>query len=101
MFERDWLGFDPDDPAPGSRREARKPYTPEEYDALIDALDVAQLHYGTEGDLMAGRASAEDRAVGRDADRRFTILERIRRALGDPGADPDVAVPDRLPDDMG
>ncbi|MEU4338392.1 hypothetical protein AB0F59_27675 [Micromonospora lupini] len=72
----------------------------EQYDAVIDAIDLAQNHYGAEADYMAGRPSRVDREYGRAADRAVWKLEEIRRALGDPGRDPDVAVPDTLPDNL-
>lgn len=94
MLERDWGGWR----APAGRLIL---LTGEHYDALIDAIDLAQSHYGVEGDYLAARPSRVDRELGRQADRKVTILEEIRRALGDPGRDPDVAVPDFPPDGTG
>ncbi|MEV0881769.1 hypothetical protein AB0I85_28555 [Micromonospora echinofusca] len=74
--------------------------TADQYDALIDAIDLAQSHYGAEADYLAGRPSRVDRAYGRAADRAVWALEEIRRALGDPGRDPDVEIPDFIPDDI-
>ncbi|MEU0150906.1 hypothetical protein [Micromonospora fulviviridis] len=72
----------------------------EEFDVLVDAIDYAQHHFSREADLLAGRESERDRTIGREHDTAASILEGIRRALGDPGRDPDVAVPDTVPDDM-
>lgn len=99
-LNRDWADLPRDGFPPPERRAHVLMLSAQEFDVLIDAIDYAQHHFSAEADELAGREDEADRAEGRVRDQAASMLEGIRRRLGDAGRDPDVAVPDTLPDDL-